>query len=82
MLDQVGPAVKEAYVTLAELLRAESEAKGKAEGQALTLVQLLTLRFGPVPQESLDRIQSATTEQLSAWTANFVTADSIDETLR
>ncbi|MBL7517027.1 Rpn family recombination-promoting nuclease/putative transposase, partial [Frankia sp. CNm7] len=40
----LGPEAEKAYMTTAEMLRAEGEARGRAE----MLVKLLTIRFGPV----------------------------------
>jgi predicted transposase/invertase (TIGR01784 family) len=70
---QLGPEAKEAYVTTAEMLR--------AEGQAKALMQLLTLKFGPLPQPVLDDIHAASTNQLETWTARVLTADTLDEVL-
>lgn len=77
LFDQLGPQAKEAYVTTAERLRAE----GEARGQAKTLVQLLTIKFGPQPRTVTDAVHAATTEQLTTWTARILTAVTIDEVL-
>jgi hypothetical protein len=61
-------------VTTAEMLR--------AEGQAKALMQLLTLKFGPLAQPVLDDIRAASTNQLETWTARVLTADTLDEVLR
>ncbi|NEE04728.1 Rpn family recombination-promoting nuclease/putative transposase [Phytoactinopolyspora halotolerans] len=82
---RLGPDAEEAYVTTAEMLRAEGEARGRAEGEARgraeTLLQLLTLKFGPLPQTTLDVVRSASTAQLEAWTARVLTADTLDHVL-
>lgn len=41
----LGPDAEEAYVTTAEMLRAE----GRTEGRAEALVEMLTVKFGPLP---------------------------------
>jgi predicted transposase YdaD len=98
----LGPEAKEAYMTTAEMLRAEGrvegeargrvegeargrvegEARGRVEGQARALVQLLTLKFGSLPQTARDSIQAATTGQLETWTARVLTADALEQVLR
>jgi len=82
----LGSEAEEAYVTTADMLRAEGEARGeargKARGHAAALVQLLTLRFGPVPQAALDVVHAASIEQLEAWTARVLTAGTLDDVLR
>jgi Uncharacterized conserved protein len=73
----LGPEAEEAYVTTAEMLRTEGEARGRAAA----LVQLLTLKFGPLPQTVLDRVHAAPIEHVEAWTARIFTADTLDEVL-
>jgi hypothetical protein len=82
LLAQLGPEAEEAYVTTAEMLRAEGEARGEARGRAEALVQLLTLKFGPLPAAELDAVRAASTRQLETWTARVLTADTPDEVLR
>jgi Uncharacterized conserved protein len=89
----VGPDAEEAYVTTAEMLRAEGraegEARGRAEGEARgevrgraeALVQLLTLKFGPLPQAVLATVRAASTDQLQTWTARVLSASTLDEVL-
>jgi hypothetical protein len=71
---RLGPQAEEAYVTTAEMLR--------AEGRAEALVQLLTLKFGPLSPAALDTVHAASTDQLETWTARVLTADTLDEALR
>jgi hypothetical protein len=59
------------------MLRAEGEARGRADA----LVQILTLKFGPLPQEARDTVHAASTDQLEAWTARVLTADTLYEVL-
>jgi hypothetical protein len=73
----LGPDAEEAYMTTAEMLRAE----GRAEGRAEALVQLLTLKFGPLPQSALDTVHAASTDQLHTWTARVLTATTLEEVL-
>ena len=65
--------------------RAEGEARGKADGSksalAAALLQLLTVRFGPIPDATRSRVHSADTNQLQAWFAKAIHATSMDEAL-
>jgi hypothetical protein len=80
----LGPEAEEAYVTTAEMLRAEGEARGRAEGEARgraeALVQLLILRFGPLPQAALDIVHAASAGRLATWTGR-VLSDTLEEVL-
>jgi hypothetical protein len=67
--------VKEAYVTTAEMLRAE----GRAEGRAEALVQVLTVKFGSLPESVSQRVHGASSDQIQAWTACAVTAETLDQ---
>lgn len=82
LVAQLGPEAEEAYVTTAEMLRAEGEARGEARGRAEALVQLLTLKYGPLPRAAFDAVHAASTDQLATWTARVLTADTLDEILR
>ncbi len=75
---QLGPEAEEAYVTTAEMLRAEGEARGRAGA----LVQLLALKFGPLPGAALRRVHDASSDQLQVWTARVLTASTLDQVLR
>ncbi|WP_459959325.1 hypothetical protein [Nocardia sp. IFM 10818] len=50
----------------------------KAEGRAETLLELLALRFGPVPAHVADTAHNASVDQLREWTARVLTADTIE----
>jgi hypothetical protein len=78
---QLGPKAEEAYVTTAEMLRAEGELRGVARGRAESLVQLLHLKFGPLPPAALDLVHAASVDQLETWTDRVLTADTLDEVL-
>jgi hypothetical protein len=65
-------------VTTAEMLRAE----GRVEGRAETLIQQLTIKFGPLPQAVLETVHTASTDQLQAWAASILTAETLDQVLR
>lgn len=83
---QLGRDAEEAYVTTADMLRAEGRSEGRhegrAEGRAETLLQLLTLKFGPLPQTVRDTVQAAGADQLETWTTRILTAQTLDQVLR
>ncbi len=67
----LGPDAEEAYVTTAEMLR--------AEGRAEALVQVLTVKFGPLPDSVSQTVRGASSDQAQAWTARAVTAETLDQ---
>ncbi|WP_446225396.1 hypothetical protein ACTWPB_09995 [Nocardia sp. IBHARD005] len=74
-------------MTTAEQLRAEGEAIGEARGEARGRVAMLrelladqlALKFGAVPREVIAIVGSADLEQLRGWSANILTADTLDD---
>ncbi len=81
LMAALGPEAEEAHMTIAEMLRAEGRVEGRIEGRAETLVQLLTLKFGPLPDAVLTTVHNASADQLQAWTARVLTADTLDQLL-
>lgn len=85
LFTQLGPRAEEAYVTTAEMLRAEGEARGRAEGEARgraeALVQLLGLKFGPLPAAALEVVRAASSDQVATWTGRVLDAATLDEVL-
>jgi predicted transposase YdaD len=75
----LGPDAEEAYVTTAEMLRAEGEARGRAEERAEALVEVLTVKFGPLPESVPKTVRAASIDQMRAWTARAVTAETLDQ---
>ncbi len=75
------PDVEEAVVTWTDRLRAESEAKGKAEGRAELVLKQLQLRFGPLDARSIERVRSARSEDLDAFAERVLTAATLAEVL-
>jgi hypothetical protein len=64
----LGPDAKEAYVTTAEMLRAEGEARGKARGKAEDILVVFEQRGIDIDDESRERIESCTDlGTLSGW---------------
>lgn len=54
VIGALGPQAKEVIVTTAERLRAEGRTEGPTEGRAETVLELLTLKFGPLPDEVIE----------------------------
>jgi hypothetical protein len=77
LVASLGPEAEEAYVTTAEMLRAEGEARGRAE----VLVQQLTLKFGPLPEAVSQAVHAASRDQIQAWAARVLTAGTLDQVL-
>jgi hypothetical protein len=68
---RLGPEMEEDFVTTADMLR--------AEGRVETLTQLLTQKFGPLPDRAVAKLHTATTEQLEGWTGRVLGATTLDE---
>jgi predicted transposase/invertase (TIGR01784 family) len=79
----LGPDAEEAYMTTAEMLRAEGRAEGRAEarteGLAEALVQVLTIKFGTIPEDVHTKVRAASSGQVREWTARAITAGKLDE---
>ena len=74
-LDQLEESLQMPFVTSVERLakaegrtegRTEGRAEGRAEGGATVLLKLLTKRWGPLPEELHQQIQSLQIDQLAA----------------
>ena len=78
---------REEAIALYNMSLAASEARGRAagvtegmaKGMAKTLVDLLGLRFGRLPERVRVRIEAATVEQLGVWTQRVLMAGTPDE---
>ena len=53
--------------TIAETLIAEGEARGEARGKAISLIQFIERRFGPLSERSKAKIMGANVRELDAW---------------
>lgn len=80
-----GPEAKEEIVTIADYLREQGrmagEREGRLEGQRSTLLKLLRLRFGELPEPSVARVRAADAGQIEAWTERVLTAPTLDDVL-
>ncbi len=54
-------------------------AEGKAEGERLLLEKLLKRKFGPLPEETRQRLDDAGEDELTLWAERILTADTLDE---
>ncbi|MBO0853117.1 MAG: Rpn family recombination-promoting nuclease/putative transposase [Nocardia sp.] len=71
VVDQLGPLTKEAAMTTAEQLRADERAH--------MLLRLLSLKFGQLPDATIQRVKAADADQFEVWTERVLTANSLDE---
>jgi hypothetical protein len=70
------------YVTSVERLAIErGMAQGIEKGRLDTLTRLLNRRFGPLPESTLARLQSATPDQLDLWTDRVLDAPTLEAVL-
>jgi len=53
--------------------------EGILEGESLLLQRLLTKRFGPLPDGTLERLNQATSEQLEQWSLRVLEASSLED---
>lgn len=75
LIEQLGPRAKEAIMTTAERLRAE----GRAQGLAETLIKLLTIKFGSIPDTTISTIRAATPDTVDTWLQRLITATTLDQ---
>ena len=68
-------------MTTAEMLRAEGEARGEARGRAKALVEMLTVKFGPLPDSVQKTVHAASIDQIKAWAARAITAETLNQVL-
>ncbi len=77
--------LKELKMSLAERFdewAKEHEQKGVEKGEALLLQRLLVRRFGALPNEVVNQIASATSEQIETWGDRVLDAATLDEIFR
>ncbi|MPY98249.1 MAG: hypothetical protein GEU97_09660 [Actinophytocola sp.] len=77
---QLGPEAEEAYVTTAEMLRAEGRSEGAAAAKADSVLTVLAARGITVPGAARVRItQCADLDQLDTWVRKAATATSAED---
>jgi predicted transposase YdaD len=70
---------KKMSVDVLEELKREGRLEGRVEGEARSLMMLLTARFGRVPAEAKERILAAKEATLARWLVRVLTAPTIDD---
>ena len=71
------------YVTSIERLGQEEGCKeGRQEGEALVLMRLIELKFGPPSEAVRAQINAADADTLLRWSERILTAQTLDEVLR
>ncbi|WP_437480767.1 DUF4351 domain-containing protein [Sorangium sp. So ce1014] len=85
LLAAAGPEAKEEIVTIADYLREQGrlagERGGRLEGQRSTLLKLLRLRFGELPEPIVVRVRAVDARQIESWTERVLTAPTVDDVL-
>ncbi len=71
VVDELGPLAKEAAMTTAEQLR--------AEGDARTLLRQMGIKFGPLPDDIVRRVQAGAPAELEMWAERVLTAATLDQ---
>ncbi|XXT19409.1 Rpn family recombination-promoting nuclease/putative transposase [Sorangium sp. So ce429] len=61
--------------------RQAGEREGRLEGQRSTLLKLLRLRFGELPEPVVARVRAADAAQIEGWTERFLTSPTLDDVL-
>lgn len=51
----------------------------EARGAARVLIQLLTVRFGPLPESVSRKVREASSDQVEKWTSRAATVQTLDE---
>lgn len=64
---------------MADIIEARAEERDRVEGRVEALLDVLTAKFGPLPDAAERRIRSAELVQLRTWTARVLTATTLDE---
>jgi hypothetical protein len=61
--------------------KAEGRAEGKAEGRVELILRLLAARFGPLTEEALARVRSASDAELDVMAERMLTAQTLEDAL-
>ena len=62
--------------------REEGLEAGRQQGEALVLLRLITLKFGPPSEPVREQIATADSETLLRWSERILTAQTLDEVLQ
>lgn len=63
-------------------LREEGRQEGRQEGEALMLIQLLRLKFGPLAPEVEERVHSAGSDRLLGWGRRVLSAETLADVFK
>jgi predicted transposase/invertase (TIGR01784 family) len=63
-------------------LREEGRQEGRQEGEALMLLQLIRLKFGPLAPEVEKRVRSADADRLLEWGKRVLSADRLEDVFK
>jgi hypothetical protein len=64
-------------MTTGQKLRLEGRMQGRAEGPANSLIRMLTRRFGPMPADLTQRVQTATQAEFDFWFDRILDAKTV-----
>jgi Uma2 family endonuclease len=64
-----------------EAVHAAGAAQGQIDGRIATLLEQLTAKFGPLPAETVARIEHASLQELQLWSVQLLTATTLEEAL-
>jgi hypothetical protein len=85
LLAAVGDDEKEEIVNVTqqfvELGRSEGIKEGVQKGQQTLLLKQLQIRFGPLPEAAVARVNAAGTAELELWAERIFTAPTLDDVL-
>ena len=79
LVQTLGPRGEEAFMTWNEEIEARGVTRGRTEGQQRMFLDLLQQRFPTVSDAVRARVQTATVDELTAWTSAFFRASSPEE---
>ena len=73
------PQENQKMATLTERLLKEGMQQGMQQGEQNVLQRLLVRRFGPLDNQTRQRLQQATAQELECWADNILDARTLDE---
>ncbi|MEU6561207.1 Rpn family recombination-promoting nuclease/putative transposase [Nocardia nova] len=79
VFEQLGPRGKEAVVTTEEMIAARVEARAAARTRVEMLLELMSIKFGSLPDAVVQRVWSADADQVRGWAARVLTALTLEE---
>ncbi len=77
---RLGPSAQEVAMTLAQRISEEGRREGRQEAkekQCSRMLRQISLRFGELPDQVVQRVNQATDEDLDRWTEQILTASSL-----